>query len=203
MGGIATAEDALEFIIAGASAVQVGTANFVDPFIWTKLHRRPRRATCARHEIARVADLVGTLRHAAGGARVNRILVALDVATAAEALALADTLRGAVGGFKIGSQLFTAAGPDIVRDARRPRRPRVPRSEVSRHPEHRRRRRRVGGGARRVDGERARERRAGRCWRRPARPRRGGRPRGRRAAARHRRDGAHQHGRGDAREPSA
>ena len=37
MGGIATADDALEFMIAGATAVQVGTANFVDPFIWTKL----------------------------------------------------------------------------------------------------------------------------------------------------------------------
>jgi orotidine-5'-phosphate decarboxylase len=46
---------------------------------------------------------------------VNRILVALDVPTATEALALADTLRGSVGGFKIGSQLFTAAGPEIVR----------------------------------------------------------------------------------------
>jgi len=46
---------------------------------------------------------------------VNPILVALDVPTAAEALALADRLRGAVGGFKIGSQLFTAAGPDMVR----------------------------------------------------------------------------------------
>ena len=46
---------------------------------------------------------------------MNRILVALDVPSAAAALSLADTLRGAVGGFKIGSQLFTAAGPEIVR----------------------------------------------------------------------------------------
>src|SRR6266498_1948506 len=37
MGGIATANDALEFMIAGAAAVQVGTANFADPFIWPKL----------------------------------------------------------------------------------------------------------------------------------------------------------------------
>src|SRR5512145_1065700 len=37
MGGIASADDALEFIIAGATAVQIGTANFVDPFIWPKL----------------------------------------------------------------------------------------------------------------------------------------------------------------------
>ena len=47
---------------------------------------------------------------------MNPILVALDVASAAEALQLADELRGAVGGFKIGSQLFTSAGPSVVRE---------------------------------------------------------------------------------------
>ena len=36
MGGIATAEDVLEFMLAGATAVQIGTANFVDPFVWTQ-----------------------------------------------------------------------------------------------------------------------------------------------------------------------
>jgi dihydroorotate dehydrogenase (NAD+) catalytic subunit len=61
MGGIATIEDALEFFIAGASAVQVGTANFVDPFIWGKL-TSGLESYMNRHGIARVADLVGTLR---------------------------------------------------------------------------------------------------------------------------------------------
>ncbi|MGH9173400.1 MAG: dihydroorotate dehydrogenase, partial [Vicinamibacterales bacterium] len=37
MGGIAEAADAVEFILAGASAVQIGTANFADPFVWTKV----------------------------------------------------------------------------------------------------------------------------------------------------------------------
>jgi orotidine-5'-phosphate decarboxylase len=46
---------------------------------------------------------------------VNPVLVALDVETAHQALALVDRLRGAVGGFKIGTQLFTAEGPAIVR----------------------------------------------------------------------------------------
>ena len=46
---------------------------------------------------------------------MNQILVALDVSSASEALALADKLRGVVGGYKVGSQLFTSEGPSIVR----------------------------------------------------------------------------------------
>ncbi len=46
---------------------------------------------------------------------MNPILIALDLSSADKALALADTLRGTVGGYKIGSQLFTSVGPSIVR----------------------------------------------------------------------------------------
>jgi dihydroorotate dehydrogenase (NAD+) catalytic subunit len=60
MGGIATAEDVLEFMIAGAAAVQVGTANFVDPFIWDKL-LTGIQAYMTRHDIARLQDIVGTI----------------------------------------------------------------------------------------------------------------------------------------------
>ena len=60
MGGIATVQDALEFVIAGASAVQVGTANFVQPLLWDDLLAGVE-AYLDRHGIARVQDLVGTL----------------------------------------------------------------------------------------------------------------------------------------------
>lgn len=64
MGGIAEARDALEFIIAGASAVQVGTANFVDPFIWPKL-LDGMLDYVRRHGLSCIRDLVGTLDTAA------------------------------------------------------------------------------------------------------------------------------------------
>jgi dihydroorotate dehydrogenase (NAD+) catalytic subunit len=60
MGGIATAEDVLEFMIAGATAVQIGTANFVDPFLWTKL-LDGLRAYMTQHGIARLTELTGTI----------------------------------------------------------------------------------------------------------------------------------------------
>ncbi len=60
MGGIMSAGDVLEFMIAGASAVQVGTANFVDPFIWTKL-LDGITDYLRRHRIGRISDLVGSI----------------------------------------------------------------------------------------------------------------------------------------------
>jgi dihydroorotate dehydrogenase (NAD+) catalytic subunit len=60
MGGIATAEDVLEFMIAGANAVQIGTINFVDPFIWGKLSAGLRDYMAA-HNVGRLQDIVGTV----------------------------------------------------------------------------------------------------------------------------------------------
>ncbi len=61
MGGIACAADALEFLIAGASAIQVGTANFVDPFIWPKL-LGGITDYMGRHQISTLAELVGSVQ---------------------------------------------------------------------------------------------------------------------------------------------
>ena len=58
MGGIMDARDAMEFILAGATAVQIGTANFVDPFVWGKV-LGGLADYLRRHDVARIADLVG------------------------------------------------------------------------------------------------------------------------------------------------
>jgi len=47
---------------------------------------------------------------------MNRILAALDVPTACDAVRMADRIRSHVAGLKIGSQLFTAEGPPLVRE---------------------------------------------------------------------------------------
>jgi dihydroorotate dehydrogenase (NAD+) catalytic subunit len=60
IGGITTAEDALEFIIAGAAAVQIGTVNFVDPAASTRMVEGIERFMID-HGISCLADLIGTL----------------------------------------------------------------------------------------------------------------------------------------------
>jgi dihydroorotate dehydrogenase (NAD+) catalytic subunit len=60
MGGIASATDVLEFMIAGAAAVQIGTANFVHPLLWDDVLRGLREYV-ARHRISRLADVTGTI----------------------------------------------------------------------------------------------------------------------------------------------
>jgi dihydroorotate dehydrogenase (NAD+) catalytic subunit len=60
IGGIASAEDAIEFLLAGATAVQVGTMNFVDPAISVKI--ADGLAIYAReHGISDIGTLVGAL----------------------------------------------------------------------------------------------------------------------------------------------
>src|SRR5258705_1332460 len=60
MGGIATADDLIEVMSAGATAVQVGTANFVDPFIWRKI-LDGLRGYMASHGIEQLATMTATL----------------------------------------------------------------------------------------------------------------------------------------------
>jgi dihydroorotate dehydrogenase (NAD+) catalytic subunit len=59
-GGITSAEDAVEFLLAGASAVQVGTASFLHPSAMPTIVDGLVRF-CERHGIARVADLTGAV----------------------------------------------------------------------------------------------------------------------------------------------
>lgn len=60
LGGISNATDAVEFLLAGASAIEIGTANFIDPAISGKV-ASGINAYCERHGFANVADLVGAM----------------------------------------------------------------------------------------------------------------------------------------------
>ena len=60
IGGIMTGQDALEFLIAGAKAIQVGTANFVDPEATVKIIQDIQRH-CELNKINRIEDIIGTL----------------------------------------------------------------------------------------------------------------------------------------------
>jgi dihydroorotate dehydrogenase (NAD+) catalytic subunit len=60
MGGIMNATDAIEFMLAGASAVQVGTANFIDPAVTIKIIDGIE-AYCRLHKVGSVKELVGGL----------------------------------------------------------------------------------------------------------------------------------------------
>ncbi|MBX2992230.1 MAG: dihydroorotate dehydrogenase [Bacteroidetes bacterium] len=60
IGGIMNADDAIEFLMVGASAVQVGTANYIDPGAGIKI-AEGIRVFCESHNLSDVGDLVGSL----------------------------------------------------------------------------------------------------------------------------------------------
>lgn len=61
LGGISNATDAVEFMLAGASAIEIGTANFIDPAISAKV-AEGMKSYCERHGFEKVADLTGALK---------------------------------------------------------------------------------------------------------------------------------------------
>ena len=60
LGGISSATDAVEFLLAGASAIEIGTANFIDPAITVKVAQGIVEY-CERHGFKNVSDLTGAL----------------------------------------------------------------------------------------------------------------------------------------------
>jgi dihydroorotate dehydrogenase (NAD+) catalytic subunit len=61
LGGITTAEDAVEFLLAGATAVQIGTASYADPRAVQRIAESLER-WCARHHIPKLKDLIGAVQ---------------------------------------------------------------------------------------------------------------------------------------------
>ncbi len=60
LGGISSATDAIEFMLAGASAIEIGTANFIDPAITVKVAQGIAEY-CERHGFKNVSDLTGAM----------------------------------------------------------------------------------------------------------------------------------------------
>ncbi len=73
VGGVASGRDAVEFLQAGAVAVQVGTANFTDPFACPRIIEEVRD-WCAASGVSRVADLIAAANPAALRLRKERAL---------------------------------------------------------------------------------------------------------------------------------
>lgn len=63
LGGIMDGRDAMEFILAGATAIQVGTANFVDPAVTMKIIDY-LEDYCSRHGVSDIRELIGAINHA-------------------------------------------------------------------------------------------------------------------------------------------
>jgi dihydroorotate dehydrogenase (NAD+) catalytic subunit len=61
LGGITTAEDAAEFLLAGATTVQIGTASYADPRAVQRIADSLEK-WCTRHQIAKVKDLTGAVK---------------------------------------------------------------------------------------------------------------------------------------------
>ena len=60
LGGIMNGRDALEFIMAGATAIQVGTANFIDPTVTMSIIDEID-AYCTRHGVSDIHELIGCI----------------------------------------------------------------------------------------------------------------------------------------------
>jgi dihydroorotate dehydrogenase (NAD+) catalytic subunit len=61
MGGISTAADVVEFMLAGATAVQIGTASYWDPCATEKIVEELEQ-WCSDHRVSRIADLTGAVQ---------------------------------------------------------------------------------------------------------------------------------------------
>ncbi len=126
MGGIETVEHVVEFLVAGANAVQIGTANFRDPSLAGPARRGARRVVREPRRRARLRPR----RHAPDApatgplVRMNRqtpdararLAVALDLPDRTALLAMARRLAPEAGVLKVGLEAFVAEGPTLVRD---------------------------------------------------------------------------------------
>ena len=142
VGGVATGDDAVELLLAGASAVQVGTATFADPqaprscaATSCKTGAAARRSVPSRTDRERCMTTDVMADRSRSRPR-DRLALALDVDDLVEALRLARELRPWFGVAKVGPRAVQRRRARGDRRARRPRLRGVRRPQAARHPDH-------------------------------------------------------------------
>ena len=108
MGGVTSAQDVLELMLAGATAVGVGAANLVEPYACKHIIETLPDAM-ARFGIDNLRDIIGGAHHG------KDVIIALDFDSREKTLAFLDLFQDEKPFVKIGMELFYAEGPDIVR----------------------------------------------------------------------------------------
>ena len=109
MGGVQSAEDVIEMMLAGATAVEVGAANLVDPWACKNIIEDLPRAM-KEYRIENLKDIIG--RRTIMG---KDVIVACDFSSAEQTFAFLDQFTGRKPFVKIGMELYYAEGPEIVR----------------------------------------------------------------------------------------
>lgn len=110
MGGVSSAEDVVEMMLAGASAVEVGAANLVNPYACRDIIRE-LPAVMEKYKIENLKDIIG------GGEIMGKdVIVACDFSSAEATFAFLDKFTGRKPFVKIGMELYYAEGPAIVRE---------------------------------------------------------------------------------------
>ncbi len=109
MGGVQTAEDVVEMMLAGATAVQVGAANLVNPYACQEI------VQTLPSLLERLGSKISTNSLEVPTDGKKDVIIACDFSSKEETLAFLDQFSGKKPYVKIGMELFYAEGPEIVR----------------------------------------------------------------------------------------
>ncbi len=113
IGGVSSAEDVIEMMLAGATAVQIGAANLTEPYICRDIVAQLPKVM-EKYKIDSLKDIIG------GAPLMGKdVIIACDFDNAKETLEFLDKFNNEKPYIKIGMELFFSETPEIVREIKR------------------------------------------------------------------------------------